>query len=293
MARFAVAGATGLVGTRLVSLLRERGHQVQRLVRRNPSEPGDLLWSPGSTANSRQLEGFDGVANLAGSSIASGVWTRNGRREVLESRIRTTLDLVEAARRARLPVFVNASAVGIFGDRGEEPLDETSLPGSGFLASVCSRWEEAAEVGDGTRSARIRLATVLSPAGGALGPLRRVFRLGLGGSIGGGRQWFPWISLDDAAAVFARALEDSTISGPIVACSPRTVRQGEFASILGRSLGRPAMVPLPAFVLRALPGRIHELLLGSQRCRPARLESIGFGWNDPDLAGTLSRFNAP
>lgn len=293
MARFAVAGATGLVGSRLTSLLRERGHEVARLVRRASSDRRDVVWDPASTPDGRLLYGFDGVVNLAGSSIASGLWTRALRREVLESRIRTTRHLAAAAELSGLPVLVNASAVGIYGDRGDEWLDEESSPGSGFLASVCTAWEEAADSGGSTRVAKVRFATVLSPSGGALDPLRTVFRLGAGGPIGNGRQWFPWISVDDAAKVLARALEDSTISGPVLAASPVPVRQGDFARTLGKALGRPAVLPLPGFVLRALPGRIHELFLSSQRCRPRRLEAMGFDWSDPDLGRTLARFTAP
>jgi uncharacterized protein (TIGR01777 family) len=269
MARWAVAGATGLVGTRLVERLRARGDEVVRLVRRNPSGADDRAWDPGSEPGEDLLEGIDGVLNLAGSSIASGLWTAAGRREVRESRLRATRNLVRACERAGTPVLVNASAVGYYGDRGDEFLDESSLPGNGFLAEVCGAWEAAASPA-GTRLVKVRFGSILSPRGGALEPLRSLYRLGLGGPIGGGRQWFPWIDLEDATGIVMQALDDDDLSGPLVAVSPGLVRQAEFARELGRSLHRPARAPLPALLVRALPGPLPRTSAVEPEVRLAR-----------------------
>lgn len=291
MARFGIAGAGGLVGGSLCKELERRGHEVVRLVRRDPAHRGERTWIPGDSPDPALLDGLDGLVNLAGSPISRGLWTSEGRRDVLESRIRSTRHLAGCAAISGTPVFVNASAVGYFGDRGDEFLDESSGPGSGFLAEVCRRWE--GEVPDsGIRSVRVRLGTVLSSRAGALPPLRTATRFFLGGPIGGGRQWFPWISLDDAVAVFARALEDEDVRGAVLAVAPEEVRQARFARELARSVGRPAIARVPGFVVRMLPGRIGELLLWSQRCTPRILREAGFRWRDPDLRELLGRLSA-
>lgn len=286
-----VAGSSGLVGNALVAALGARGAEVRRLVRSAPRAPGEVRWDPESgQIPSFTLEGASAVVNLGGAGIADRRWTSSRRREIVASRVVPSRLLAEACVSAGVPVMINASATGYFGDRGDEVLDEASAPGSGFLASTCVEWEQALRPAReaGVRTASLRLGVVLSRKGGALGRMLLPFRLGLGGPLGTGQQWMPWIHLDDVVGAFLHALDHPRLSGPILVVAPQPVRQIEFAKSLGKALHRPAVMPAPGWVLRLALGSVaQELLLSGQRCFPRRLESEGFRWKHPDLGGAL------
>lgn len=286
-----VAGATGLVGTALVESLRTRGDRVRRLVRHRSPSLGDHAWDPESgRIPSEAMEGVDAVVNLCGAGIADARWTPERRRILKSSRMDPAHVISDACVRFKVPVLVNASATGFYGDRGEEVLDERSPSGGGFLADTCVAWEHAlrsAEEG-GVRVAKARLGVVLAPKGGALGAMLPAFRLGVGGPLGSGRQWFAWIHLDDAVAGFLHLLDTPEARGPHLLVAPGQVRQKEFASALGKALRRPAFLPAPACLLRlVLGGMARELLLSSQRCAPAELTRQGFQWKHPSIDAAL------
>jgi uncharacterized protein len=290
MGRIAVAGATGLVGSSLCSLLSGNGHEVARLVRRNPSSNQERAWNPGAVPAPGELDGFDAVVNLAGHPISSGLWTTSRRKLIRDSRTLATRHLAVACVEAGVGTLVNASAVGYYGDRGDDALDESSACGRGFLADTCVAWEHALASlrGSGVREVRARFGMILSRRGGALGAMLPAYRLGLGGPLGGGEQWVSWIALHDAVSAIVRCVEDPTISGPVLVVSPQPVRQRDFARTLGAVLGRPAVLPVPSFLVKVLLGDLgRELFLWGQRCRPRALESKGFGWKAPELGSAL------
>ncbi len=294
--RILIGGTSGLIGSALVPRLAERGHDVVRLVRAGGADlAGTAPWDPDrGILDPTRLRGIDAVVHLGGVSIASGRWTTERKQAILESRVRSTLLLAEriastpAADRPR--AFVVASATGYYGHRGEEALPETSAQGDGFLANVCRAWEEAASpaVRAGTRVAQPRIGMVLGREGGALEAMLLPFRLGLGGPIGNGRQWWPWISLDDVAGVLVRLIEDETMSGAVNAVAPEAVTSAVFARALGRTLHRPAILPAPAFALRLLLGEMADaLLLASTKAVPERLSHAGFEFRHPRLDDAL------
>jgi uncharacterized protein (TIGR01777 family) len=292
--RVAVTGASGLVGRALVSALRAAGHRVDRVSRRPPA-PGtsDIQWDPArGQLDPRALEGVDAVVHLAGESIAALRWTAGVRGRIRQSRVDGTR--LMAATLGRLPrrprVLVAASAVGYYGNRGEVPLTEESPPGSGFLAEVCRAWEAAADPARavGIRVVHPRLGLVLAGRGGALPRMTLPFRLGAGGVIGDGRQYWSWIELGDAVRVIELALAVDTLVGPVNAVAPSPVTNREFTRVLGGILGRPTLVPLPALAVRLLLGEMGQaLLLDSARVLPRRLERAGFRFRHPGLEGAL------
>lgn len=292
MERIAIAGATGLVGSALCARLRSRDVGILRIVRRPTGAPDEVARDPCSGAcPPRALEGIDAVVNLAGEPV-SRRWTRSARRRILDSRVSSTTALATACAAAGVPVLVNASATGWYGDRGDEILDEHGPCGGGFLADVCVAWEHALRPAReaGVRTVPCRFGMILSARGGALSRMRPLFRVGLGASLGSGRQWMPWIHLDDAVSVVEHALARPDIEGPLLATAPHAVRQAEFADRFARSLGRRAPWRIPAWALRlALGAMADELLLCSQRCRPRRLLDTGFPWEHPDLDAALPR----
>lgn len=289
--RIAISGVTGLVGRNLEAFLTTGGHTVVRIVRRRP-RPGDCLWDPANgTIDASALEGLDGVVHLAGAPV-SEPWTPEHKRAILESRVKGTRLLAETlARLSKRPeVFVSGSAIGWYGNRYDEVLTEGSLPGEDFLASVAKEWEaQTAPAADtGIRVVHLRTGIVLTPRGGALAKMLPPFRAGAGGPIGGGDQWVSWISLDDLIGAIHFSLYEATVTGPVNGTSPNPVRQRELARILGRTLCRPALVPLPAFALRRTMREMGEaLVLAGQRVLPYRLEARGFSHLDPDLETTL------
>jgi len=286
-----VAGASGLVGKALVSALRNRGDEVRRLVRSGPRSAGDFAWDPSvGQIPSEALAGADAVVNLGGAGIADRRWSAARRREIVASRVGPTRLLAERCAASGVPVLLNASATGFYGDRGDEPLDESAAAGAGFLASTCVAWEAASASAReaGVRVAHLRLGVVLAARGGALERMLLPFRLGAGGALGSGRQWMPWIHLHDVVGAFLHALDRPDLAGPAVVVAPEAVRQIEFARALGKVLHRPVFLATPGWVLRLALGELaQELLLSGQRCRPARLEGTGFRWAFPRLDGAL------
>ena len=290
--RVAVSGSSGLVGSALVSTLVAAGHQVTRLVRRDTAGAG-IVWDPGSGfIETRKLEGLDAVVHLAGENIAAGRWNRRRMNRIRDSRVLGTRVIARAlAGLSRGPrVLINASAIGFYGDRGLEPLDETSRPGTGFLADTCRVWEAATEPAQrtGLRVVRLRIGVVLSREGGALARMLPLFRLGLGGRRGSGRQYVSWISLDDLLGVIRFALFETSIRGPVNATAPSPVTNAELTRALARKLGRPAWLPVPAALIGIMMGRMgRELLLGSSCVLPRVLERTAFRFQHADLDSAL------
>lgn len=293
MAVVMVAGASGFVGQKLSSSLRDRGDRVLVLVRRAPRAPHEIRWDPDEgLLDTASLEGVDAVVNLCGANIAEVPWTSRRRQVLRASRIDPTHLLSRACAKARVPVLVNASATGIYGDRGDEILEEANASGGGFLADLCVAWEHALRPAEdaGLRVVRMRMGVVLDTRGGLLPLVALATRAGLGGVLGTGTQWFSWIMRDDLVQAYLHALDHRLVSGPVLAVAPGTCRQRDFARILGKTLRRPVFLRYPqGLVSFGLGERGRELLLYSQRCRPAVLAASGFSWKHPDLAPALQK----
>jgi uncharacterized protein (TIGR01777 family) len=292
--KFAVAGASGFVGSALVRRLEAERHEVLRLVRRPVERPGEVAWHPlsGEVEQRELLEGMEGLVNFAGSNLAAGRWTPERKEEILRSRVEGTRTLVAvlAHLNHKPRVFLSASAVGYYGARGEEELTEASAMGKGFLAEVCRAWEDEARIAEsvGVRAVLLRLGLVLDRSGGVLAKLLPLFRTGFGGRLGDGRQWMSWITLDDLLEVLLLSLRDGRLTGPVNAVAPAPVRNAEFTAALAHALGRRAMVPMPSFLLRLIYQEMaDETLLASTRVRPQRLVDAGFRFNHPTLNEAL------
>lgn len=296
-----VSGASGLVGRRLLGALRAEGVAVRALSRRpahaSSGSGGDVEWIAwdGLDPPLEALEGADAVVHLAGEPIFGGRLRGAQRRRVWESRVTSTCHLVRrlgAIERARRPQqLLCASAVGYYGSRGEEILDEESPAGSGYLARLCAAWEEAAGAARevGVRPVSLRLGIVLAREGGALPRLARLFRLGLGGRLGSGRQWVPWIHAGDAVELVRFALAHPTLTGPLNAVAPQPVRNAELTRTLAQCVRRPAWLPAPALGVRLLLGELADELLGSRRVIPRRAGEAGFRFEMPTLGDALAR----
>ena len=292
--RVLISGASGLLGSALTRELRAVGHEPVALVRRSAG-PGEVQWDPNRPLDPAKLADNDAIVHLAGKNIA-GIWTKKFKQEVLESRVRGTQTLATAAgegfRRTGKPrVFVSASGISYYGDRADEDLTEDSATGTGFLAVVARQWEAAAAPAReaGLRVVSLRIGVVLARDGGALKPLLLPFRLGLGGRIGNGKQWWSWIALDDVIGAMRFAVESDGLQGPVNAVSPAPVRNTEFVGALGRQLHRPTIFPLPEFVVRTVMGEMgQELLLTSARVLPAKLTAAGYKFRHPELQDALA-----
>lgn len=292
-----VSGATGLIGARLVSRLREQGASVRALTRRPERAAGAsrLRWLgwDGRSARPEHLAGCTAVVHLAGEPVFAGRLSAERRRRIRSSRIDSTRSLVSAL--ASLPeaerprALLCASAVGVYGSRGDEELDEHAAPGRGFLADVCRDWESSALSAEerGVRVVTLRIGIVLAREGGALPRMTLPFRLGLGGRIGTGQQWFPWIHRDDVVALSLAALSDDRWKGAVNATAPAPVRNAELTRVLGRVLGRPTLLPVPAFAVRLALGDLATELLGSRRAVPRRALGLGFTFGYPSLESAL------
>jgi len=294
-----ITGSTGLVGTALAQSLKNNGHTVCRLIRPataaesiRSSEGFDVSWNPESGELGGAAVGADAVVNLAGASIAGGRWTTRRKQLLRASRVDTTRALVAAlAKMAIRPrVLVSASAIGYYGNRGEELLNEDSHPGADFLSGIARGWEAEAGKGEalGIRVVCTRFGVILAKDGGALPKMLTPFKLGVGGRIGSGQQWMSWITLVDVVGILHLALEDDSLRGPINVVSPGALRNAHFTRALAKALHRPAPFPAPAFALRLVLGEMADaLLLSSQRVVPAQLEKVGYRFLHPELAGAL------
>jgi uncharacterized protein (TIGR01777 family) len=292
--RILVSGSTGFIGSALVTTLRSQGHHVTRLVRSAGRASDDtVVWSPQTgTVNSGIMEGFDAVVHLAAESIAARRWTEKEKQIILDSRAHSTRLLCERLAQLAAPpkVIVSASAMGYYGERGDELLTEKASPGDGFLCDVVRAWEEATlpAVEAGIRVVNLRFGIVLSPQGGTLKELLPLFRIGLGGTMAGGEQFFSWITMQDAIGVIMHSISEEMLRGPVNAASPNAVRQWEFAHVLGRVMGRPSVVNVPRWVLRLRLGReLADFVLGSARLVPEKLAASGYHFLYPELEAGL------
>ncbi|MFL6227475.1 MAG: TIGR01777 family oxidoreductase [Pyrinomonadaceae bacterium] len=292
-----VTGASGLVGSSLVPSLVGRGHEVTQLVRRKSKDAGggvrEVEWQPErGEIDAASLEGHDAAVHLAGENIAGGRWTDEKKRRIRDSRVLGTRLLAEtlAQLNAKPRAFVSASAIGYYGERGDEILTEASAPGAGFLPDVCREWEAATEAASaaGIRTALLRFGVILSADGGALAKMLLPFKLGVGGNVGSGKQYYSWIALDDVVDIIHLALADDNLSGAVNVVAPEPATNAEFTKALGRALGRPTIFPAPAFGLRLAFGEMADaLLLASERVLPERLRAAGYEFKYPKLDGAL------
>lgn len=286
-----------MVGSALVKRLRERGDEVRCLVRRDPNPAaGHFLWEPATgVIQAGAEEGVDGIIHLAGENIAEGSWSEAKKKRLWESRETATRRLVETVSGWFRPprVWINASATGFYGDRGEEEVDETSEAGKGFLADLCVAWEKALEpleAAGQTRVVKLRIAPVIAREGGVLAKVLPIFKLGGGGRIGHGRQFMPWIERDDLVRLIRHAADGESLRGPVNAVAPEIIRNADFAQTLGRILHRPAIFPAPAFALRLAFGEMaEEMLLSGARVVSVQLGVSGFSFTCPTLEKGLRR----
>ena len=286
--KVAVTGASGLIGSALVPALRARGHEVIRLVRRAPSAPDEVRWDPAAgTVDLAGLQGIDAVVHLAGAGVGDKDWTDAYKKEIRDSRVQgtTTIAKAMASLDPRPSVLVCGSAIGYYGDTGDRAVTEQSPQGAGFLADVVADWEASAQpaVDAGIRVPFARTGLVVSSQGGAWKRLLPIFKLGVGGKVGSGKQYWSFISLRDEVAALIALLEDERYRGPVNLTAPHPVTNSEVTAAMGRVLGRPTVLPVPAFAIKAALGEFSQDVLGSQRVLPHVLESDGFSWSDPTI----------
>lgn len=293
MERILLTGASGLIGKALASSF-PPGTDVIRLVRGVPKNAGEISWTPRSPVPPALVSGYDAVIHLAGETVM-GRWTDEKKKAIRESRVLGTTNLASALAQVRTDakprVLICASAVGFYGNRGDEVMHEDCPGGPGFLPEVCREWEQASRIAAdaGIRTVNVRIGLVLSPRGGALGSMRTPFKLGLGGRIGSGQQWWSWIHLDDIVGGIHHAMRAESMAGPVNLVAPNPVRNEDFARVLASVLRRPAFFPVPEFALRLALGKMaaEELLLASQRIAPGKLKSSGYAFRFEDLRGAL------
>jgi uncharacterized protein len=291
VAKILVSGSSGLIGSALIPALKSSGYEITCLVRGVGSGKEQIQWDPSHPLAPESVSGFDAVVHLAGESIV-GRWTEAKKRRIRESRVKGTLRLAEALAQApqRPRVLISASAIGYYGDRGEETLREDSASGSGFLPEVCQEWEDATEPATkaGIRTVQMRFGLVLSRSGGALQKMLPPFRLGIGGNMGNGRQWWSWIDIDDLVGAVQHVMKTEALRGPVNVVGPNPLTNAEFTKTLASVLSRPAILPMPAFAARLVFGQMgDELLLASQRVEPAKLLASGYVFQKPELRAAL------
>ncbi|OBB77903.1 TIGR01777 family oxidoreductase [Mycobacterium sp. 852014-52144_SCH5372336] len=288
----AIAGSSGLIGTALVYALRATDHRVLRIVRRAPSNADEVFWNPDTGEfDPAMLAGVDAVVNMCGVNVGEKRWSGAFKQSLRDSRIGPTEVLATAVAEAGVPVLVNASAVGYYGDTGSQITDETAPAGDGFLAHLCVDWEAATWPArqDGARVVFVRSGLVLAQAGGMLGRLKPLFSVGLGARLGNGRQYMPWISLEDEIRALLFAISHDELSGPVNLTGPAPVTNAEFTTALGRAVNRPTPLMVPGFALRAAMGEFaDEGLLGGQRAIPAALERAGFVFHHNTIGEALA-----
>jgi uncharacterized protein (TIGR01777 family) len=289
--RVAITGSSGLIGGALSASLRQRGDEVVHLVRREPRAPHEVRWDPSARRlDQAALDGVDAVVNLAGAGVGDRRWTTDYRAQILASRVDSTATVSRAIAEAGGGIrLVSGSAVGYYGDRGDEVLDETSDPARSFLAQVCVAWEAATRAAEeaGAPVAHIRTGIVLAPDGGAMTPILRLARLGLGGPMGSGKEFWPWITLRDQVRAVLHLVDHPEVTGAVNLTGPAPARQREIAAELGRALHRPALLPAPAPALRLVVGEFAGEILASARVLPRRLEASGFAFEHPDLGTAI------
>lgn len=286
-----ISGSSGLVGKHLMRLLRASGHQVTRLVRHDPRSADERSWDPaGGRLDASVLNGVHAVVNLSGDNIAKGRWNDEKKKRILDSRVQTAGLLADtiAAASEKPDVFVSASATGYYGDRGDEVLSESSPSGEGFLPDVCRQWESAA-MRAAVRTVLVRFGVILSSEDGALAKMATPFKLGLGGRIGDGKQYWSWVTIDDVVRAILFAITNKSLSGPVNVVAPQPVTNAEFTRVLGSVVHRPTIFPMPAFAARLALGEMaDQLLLASARVVPSKLQAAGYEFLHPDLKGGLT-----
>jgi uncharacterized protein (TIGR01777 family) len=290
--RIAVTGSSGLIGSALVPHLRAAGHEVQRVVRRASSAPDEITWDPAKgTIDLATLNGVDGVVHLAGAGVGDHRWSDDYKREILNSRVDSTNTIVRAMQQVehRPRVLVSASAIGWYGDTGDRIVDETAPAGTGFLADVVRAWEGASQVAveSGIRVVNPRTGLVVAKSGGAWARMFPRFKFGLGGKLGNGKQYWSWISLRDEVCALQFLLEQEHLSGPVNLTGPTPVTNAEVTSVMGHVLGRPTLLPAPAFALKAALGEFSTEVLGSTRVVPAVLEQAQFRFQDSTIESAI------
>ncbi|HYY24771.1 MAG TPA: TIGR01777 family oxidoreductase [Candidatus Udaeobacter sp.] len=294
--KLVVAGASGFIGSALIPRLLENGHTLTLLTQSSPRDSSTpkkrwLYWTPGVAGDWQMaIEGADGVINLAGEPIAKR-WSENQKRKIRHSRLKTTSSLIEAIGKAKeKPVFLlSASAVGYYGPRGDEIINEAAAPGKDFLASVCREWEAEAQKAEsfGIRTIRLRTGVVLGRGGGALVKMVPPFKFFVGGPLGSGTQWMSWIHLEDEVSLILYLMENYEAAGPFNATAPNPVQMKEFCRTLGKVMGRPCWAPVPAFALRLMVGEMADMLLTGQRVIPAAAQKLGYEFRYPNLYNAL------
>lgn len=286
--RIAITGASGLIGGALVGHLKSEGHTVQRLVRRAVVAPDEIRWDPKTGfVDVEALRGVDAVIHLAGVGVGDKRWTKKYKTEILNSRLLGTTAIAHAVAEVKPQVFISASAIGWYGESGNRGVIESDKAGDDFLAAVCREWESAADLAGDVRTVKLRTGLVLDPTGGALGRMLPLFRFGLGGKLGSGKQWWSWITLHDVVRAINFALEHP-ISGPINLTAPNPVTNQDFTAALARALHRPALFPVPAIALKVALGGFSMEVLGSKKVIPQALLDAGFTWDYPHLTDALN-----
>jgi uncharacterized protein (TIGR01777 family) len=286
--RIAITGASGLIGAALVGHLKSEGHTVQRFVRRPVVAPDEIQWDPKTGyVDIEALRGVDAIIHLAGVGVGDKRWSKKYKAEILNSRLLGTTAIAHAVNEVKPQVFISASAIGWYGESGNRAVVESDRVGDDFLAAVCREWEAAADLATGTRVVKIRTGLVLDPTGGALGRMLPLFRLGLGGKLGNGKQWWSWITLHDQIRAITFLLENN-ISGPVNLTSPNPVTNQEFTSALARAMHRPALFPAPAIALKIALGGFSSEILGSKKVTPQTLTDAGFIWDYPHITSALA-----
>jgi uncharacterized protein (TIGR01777 family) len=286
--RIAVTGASGLIGTALVGHLKSEGHTVQRLVRRTVVAPDEIQWDPKTGyVDIDALSGVDAIIHLAGVGVGDKRWNKKYKAEILNSRLLGTTAIANAVNEVKPQVFISASAIGWYGESGNRAVVESDRVGDDFLAVVCREWEAAADIASQVRTVKLRTGLVLDPTGGALGKMLPLFRLGVGGKLGNGKQWWSWITLHDVIRAITFLLEHK-VEGPVNLTSPNPVTNQEFTSALARAMHRPALFPAPAIALKIALGGFSSEVLGSKKVIPQALTDAGFTWDYPHITTALN-----
>lgn len=287
--RIAITGASGLIGTALIGHLKSEGHTVQRLVRRPVVSADEIQWDPAAgTVDLAALEGIDAVIHLAGANVGDKRWSKKYKAEILNSRLMGTTTIANAVNAVKPQVFISASAIGWYGETGNRAVTEEDRPGDDFLAAVCKEWEAAADLATNSRTVKIRTGLVLDPTGGALGKMLPLFKFGLGGKLGNGKQWWSWITLHDQIRAICHLLE-KPVEGAVNLTAPNPATNQEFTSALARALHRPALFPVPGIALKVALGGFSTEILGSKKVMPAKLLDSGFTFDYPHIAPALAK----